>query len=126
MDSPAGEQCKHATEEGCSLWPNLPPGCKAFACMYRNADKVSVALKPDSCGVMFEQVDPKIVLGTMGTVLTKLVVGQIRAFNRIGLSVVLSMPGKRVKPVYSAPGVEQQDVTDRIEELIREVRDGRA
>lgn len=128
LDKPAGELCRHATETGgCSLWPhNTPALCKAFACMYRRETKCSPSLKPDACGVMFEQIDDKIVLGTVRKLVTKPMMSQVKAFNRMGLSVVLSEPGNRRKQVFPAPGTGLMQVTSRVEEILREAQNGRA
>jgi len=91
---------------GCTRYDERPPECVAFDCSYRLATRCSDDLRPDNCGVVFEEVRGGIMLGTMvdeEPMARKEVRGQVRSFQHEGKSVVLHSGGRSRRHVFAAP-----------------------
>jgi hypothetical protein len=93
MDSPVGEYCKHCEiGKGCGIYDNAPKDCLDYQCAYNQMDNVSLNLRPDKCGVIFEKISDKLFIGTIDPKQEKpqdIVMKQIDAFLNDGYSVIL-------------------------------------
>jgi len=93
MDSPAGEYCKECDEGiGCKIYNTAPKDCLDFQCAYNQMKQVSINLRQDRCGVIFEKVTDNIFLGTVNlneTQLKDVVKNQIDSLLKEGFSIVL-------------------------------------
>lgn len=93
MNSPAGHLCEFCNENnGCRIYAAAPKECLDFQCSYSQMKNVSIQLRPDNCGVIFEKINDELFIGTIDPSETKLkdiVKGQIDCFLNDGLSVVL-------------------------------------
>jgi len=96
INKEAGEWCVHCDiGNGCRVFGNgLPDECAVFICAY-NQVNCDPALRPDRCKVIFEKVNDDIFLGTMHpryneSYKKKIVEGQIKAFLKKGISVVIN------------------------------------
>lgn len=80
--------------------------------MYRQAG-THTSLRPDNCGVVFEKMDG-LVYGSIDPVigLTDTAKGQVLAFNREGLSVVLDDMMRKILICAPRPGAQSADVMD--------------
>ena len=125
MSSPAGDNCKECVVgEGCAIYANAPKRCLQFDCAYVQMNNVSIKLRPDNCHVVFEKLSDRIFLGTLDPdhKMTKEAIGQIRAFNDQGFSVVLN---SRVFPrpkTILAEGHSYEDIDLEYTELLKEWR----
>lgn len=93
----AGEWCKECDPEvGCKIYKTRPKECRGFACSYAQMNEVSVGLRPDQCGVIFERATESIFLGTTnrdGAI--KIVKNQVASLLREGFSVVINQLGAK-------------------------------
>jgi hypothetical protein len=53
------EACDHLCEEGCGIYADRPGSCRTFECQWLRGvlevdGSVDIALRPDSCGVIFD------------------------------------------------------------------------
>jgi hypothetical protein len=93
MNSPVGELCKHCEEGvGCKIYNTAPKDCLDFSCAYNQMEKVSINLRPDKCGVIFEKVTNDIFIGTTDPNISNLsdvAKRQIDSFLQEEFSVIL-------------------------------------
>ncbi len=93
MNSPSGHTCKYCIEGvGCKIYNNAPKDCLDFKCAYIQMSNVSIELRPDHCGVIFERVSNDIFIGTVDPEEEKpkqIVKDQISVFLKDGFSVIL-------------------------------------
>lgn len=119
MNSPAGEYCKECEPgKGCKIYDRAPKNCLKFRCAYNQMEKVSINMRPDKCGVIFERIDD-IFIGTVDTDTDKLnnfVLDQLTSLKNEGFSFVLYKQGKPpyVYPVgdYTAKQILQKIKTE--------------
>jgi hypothetical protein len=94
LEKKAGQDCKHCNfSVGCKIHGEHPTECKEFKCAYNQASIVSLELRPDMCGIMFERFD-NIMLGTMDTKDNEaykkdIVQRQLQNFLNEGFSIVV-------------------------------------
>lgn len=104
MDSPAGEYCKECEPDiGCRIYKNAPEKCLEFKCAYNQMKSVSINMRPDKCGVIFERLDD-IIIGTIDPeigLLSKDILGQMDAFINQGFSFILYKTGYKTF-IYSS------------------------
>ena len=114
MNSPAGEICKKCKKGiGCTIYNDAPKDCLDFKCAYNQMEKVSLDLRPDKCGVIFERVTDTIFIGTVDPKREKpnqVVINQISAFLDDGFSVILF--NKKIKEpiIINAKGKTKQEI----------------
>jgi hypothetical protein len=53
LRKPANVLCPNCTGTGCGIYPNRPPVCRAWYCMWRRLAALPDGLRPDKVGVMF-------------------------------------------------------------------------
>ena len=114
--SNAGEYCKYCVHtKGCKKFKTADKRCLEFECAYRQMKKVSIKLRPDNCGVIFERVSDNIFLGTKEkkTKLNEIVMKQIFLLNREGFSVVIHslFEGKKI---HLAKGHIKEDIINEV------------
>lgn len=92
MDSPADELCKHCNGKGCDIYDTAPKDCLDYQCSYLQMEQVSINMRPDKCGVIFEKLTNKLFVGNIDPKQTKpkeIVMKQITSFLNDGYSVIL-------------------------------------
>lgn len=101
-------------DNGCTIHDNKPKECSDFKCAYLQMKKVSVKMRPDNCGVIFEKLNNDLMLGTINPKHENLsfVKGQISYFLKEGINVVLSKQG--VPIVYHLDDVSPELLLKRI------------
>jgi hypothetical protein len=65
-------------------------------------DQVGIEMRPDKCGVIFEKLTNSVMAGVTGGYIAPIVRGQIEAFNREGISVVIFNHSNKQKKHYLA------------------------
>jgi hypothetical protein len=66
-------------------------------------DSAGIEMRPDKCGVIFEKLSDNVIGGITDGRIAPLVKGQIRAFNREMLSVLLLNHSSKSKKYFLAP-----------------------
>lgn len=83
-------------DNGCMIHEAKPSECTDFDCEYAKAKKAHTDVRPDNCGVMFEKLTERIILGTlhpMRELDDEVCGGQINHFCNSGISVIVKKPG---------------------------------
>jgi len=88
-----GEYCSNCSPNiGCTIHSGKPKKCEIFQCTWYQMEKVHPDLRPDVCGVIFEKINDKLILGTTDMTLkdiSPLINGQIKSFVIEGFSVMM-------------------------------------
>ena len=122
MNSPAGHVCKECKlNEGCEIYKStITRDCMDYKCAYNQMENVSINLRPDKCGVIFEKLTNDLFLGTTRDrlVLTKDLEEQIKLFNREGFTVVMhNLKGQRT--IYKAEQHTREYIEKELTEVIK-------
>ena len=64
LDKPAGSACEHCAVN-CSIYNNRPQSCRDLKCAYIQMNNVSVLMRPDNLGVVFEKLEYDLMFGTV-------------------------------------------------------------
>lgn len=115
------QNCVHCkVNVGCKIWANRPQVCRDFECAYYQMDKVTIKLRPDKCGVVFEKIKDTLFFGTLHPKysLSQIVKDQIYFFNKDGFSVVIN-DIKNKNMIYS---LAKGHTKDMIQETINQAR----
>ena len=86
------QECIHCEKKvGCKIHETKPSECTDFDCAYVQMDKVSPALRPDKCNIIFEKITDDIFVGLCENIhiVTPIAFEQIAAFKEQGFSVVV-------------------------------------
>lgn len=114
MDSPAGKICKHCEQGiGCKIYNTAPKDCLDFKCAYSQMKNVSINLRPDKCGVIFERVSDDIFIGTVDPkvmLFKDIVIGQINSLNKEGFSVILFHKKIKTPYIFNTENITKDDV----------------
>lgn len=96
LNKQAGEHCVNCVNNGCKIYGNHPQTCKDFECAYYQGGN-NIELRPDKCGIMFYKKNERIFVGIIvpDKEVTPMAMGQIRALNEQGYSVVMLKIGER-------------------------------
>jgi hypothetical protein len=117
-NSPPLQHCANCDpSKRCKDYENRPEECRGFQCSWSLDDNAHESLRPDKCGVLFENVNESIVLGLVAPdrEVDDYIMAQIRSFQRSGSSVVLhTFKGKPT--IFCASYMLPQQVWDIIEE----------
>lgn len=115
-----GEFCQYChPEKGCWIYEDRPEECRTFLCSYVQMEVVKPEMRPDRCGIVFEKVNDFLILGnTDGSVtdLSPLIIGQLDAFAREGISVVLQKFNPHQFQGYLAPGAKKEEIIQALED----------
>lgn len=125
LGKPAYTPCVHCINAACSIHDDKPPECKSFECSYFKAPNAPLSLRPDHCGVVFENISPRVFYGlnVPGQKITEAAEGQMEAFLRQGFSVALKVPGNRIKIMLAEghkPIEIEQDLKNHLNGNIRD------
>ena len=121
MNSPPLEYCsKCIPGEGCGIWDTVPEDCLEYQCAYNQMSNASVNLRPDRCHIIFEKTTDDIFTGLLepGYALNKDVLGQVNAFAREGISVLISAFGNNVPMIFSANGKASKDIYNEVKKKL--------
>jgi hypothetical protein len=102
--------------KGCKDYKNRPLECRGFQCSWLLDNNAHESLRPDKCGVLFENISENIVLGLVAPdhEVDNYIMGQIQSFQRNGSSVVLQIFKK--KPIiFCTGGAKPEEVWKFIE-----------
>lgn len=90
IDKPAGILCEHCNS-GCTVYETRPKICRDFVCAYIQQEGISIELRPDKCGIIFEKLNDSLFLGTVRPKkqVSHFAIRQIEEFNRQGFTVIL-------------------------------------
>lgn len=113
INSPAGKLCNYCEKNiGCKIHKVRPKICKTFQCMYTQHKKISVKLRPDKIGVIFEKLDDDMIVGTIrpNYILPKIAIDQIHNFNEQGYSVVLTKYDTNHIKTFCSKGKKQKEI----------------
>jgi hypothetical protein len=86
------------------MYEDRPDGCREFECAWLQMERAGIEMRPDRCGVVFEKLSDDVMGGVTDGYMTYLVRGQVDAFNREGLSVVIFDHSTRRKACFLAEG----------------------
>ena len=120
MNSPAGEYCKKCIPgKRCSIFSTAPQKCLDYKCAYIQTEKVTLGFRPDKCHVIFERISETTMHGLLDPDygLNAKIKRQVAAFNRQGLSVVISSPRFSVPLISTAEGHISQNIYNEFTEL---------
>jgi predicted HAD superfamily phosphohydrolase YqeG len=73
-----------------------------------------IDLRPDNGGVLFEKWSDRVIVGSTEDELSELILGQIRFFQKEGISVVIVNQNEKTRIFYLADGHTIQTVTEDI------------
>jgi len=77
-------------------------------------DNVGIEMRPDKCGVIFEKFADTVMMGATDGYVSYRVQGQIEAFKREGISVVMMDHSKESKNYFFANGHTKEYVESKI------------
>lgn len=103
IDTKAGEMCPYCEKnKGCKVYDDRPTICRTFFCAYSQQEEISINLRPDKCGIIFEKLDDTLFLGTVrpNVNVSEEGMNQIKVFNQQGFDVVL-IKYDTIKPFIS-------------------------
>jgi len=117
----AGTWCEYCEiDRGCKIHDtDIPEECSKFSCAYRQMKKVSLNLRPDKCGVIFERFDD-IFIGTVDPNINGFsddLKGQIYSFLREGFSIVLFNQRIQKPVIYTSKNHTAKEVWEKIKEI---------
>jgi len=117
LNKPSGITCKHCSTK-CDIYKDRPHACKEFSCAYHQMDNVSLMMRPDNLGVVFEKLDNDLMFGTVNTKHKdfKHMNGQINAFLKEGINTVLSKDG--IPLVYHLDNVTPESLLKRVHDKV--------
>lgn len=102
--------------KGCKDYENRPAECGGYQCSWSLDDNAHESLRPDKCGVLFENASKDVVLGLVAPdrEIDDYIMAQIRSFQRNGSSVVLhTFKGKPI--IFCTEGTKPEEVWKIIE-----------
>ena len=116
LNKPSNTLCTFC-DKGCTIHNDKPKECQTFKCAYYQMKKVSIKLRPDNCGVIFEKLEDDLMLGTMNSKHKdfSFVQGQVSFFLKEKINVVLSKQG--IPIVYHLDGIPPETILKRIHTL---------
>lgn len=56
LNKPDSVKCKYSDGKRCLIYPTRPISCKNYFCYWTLNDNLNENLRPDKCGVIFEEV----------------------------------------------------------------------
>lgn len=120
MDSPAGEYCKECDPGvGCRIYDTAPEKCLEFKCAYNQMERVSINLRPDKCGIIFERLDD-IMIGTIDNViLNDDAGGQLESFKKEGFSLVLYR--EHIEPYVWSEKYTREEILEKIQKELKKL-----
>lgn len=127
MNSPPGKRCKHCNGSGCDIYKNAPKQCLDFKCAYLQMKKVSINMRPDKCGIIFEKIADDIFYGSLHPSynLNDYVKKQISIFLNEGYSVVIESLKFKKLHIYPTINISSGDLFKKVKKIIEE-RNGRS
>ena len=123
-DSKLNEWCDYCEPTtGCKVYTIRPEECRIYNCVWAQMEKVGIDLRPDRCRVIFEKISDNVILGIKDPdyKLRKRVLGQIGAFNKEGISVLIADVFTRKPFMYAAEGHDKHEVWAVVENRIKEL-----
>jgi hypothetical protein len=124
-DSPPLQHCTSCNlGKGCRDYKNRPVECKGFQCSWSLDGNAHESLRPDKCGVLFENVNENTVLGLVAPdrKIDDYIMAQIQSFQHCGSSVVLhTFKGKPI--IFCTKDTKPEEVW-KIIEVRRRDHDG--
>ena len=116
LDKPAGSACEHC-KNNCTIYENRPQSCRELSCAYHQMSQVSVKLRPDNCGVVFEKLDNDLMFGTVNPKHHDFtfINGQINSFLKEGINTVLSKNGQPI--VYHLDNISPESLLKRVHDI---------
>jgi hypothetical protein len=104
VESAHNEWCKHCGENGCQIYDDRPEDCREFRCAWLQMDHAGIEMRPDKCGVIFEKFSDEVMAGVTDGRVEPIVQGQVEAFKREGISVVVFNHDNKQKACFLAAG----------------------
>jgi hypothetical protein len=92
IPSAIGELCRHCTwGVGCKIYESRPQECKDYQCMWSQMDNVSIDLRPDNLGIIFDRAGDDVISARLSEdmEISSLIENQIANFMQEGFSVVV-------------------------------------
>jgi len=92
VPSPIETYCRHCEPGiGCKIYKIRPEECRQFQCMWSQMERVGTELRPDKCHIIFSRAGDDVISARIekNHKLSKLVVNQIKVFNKEGFSVLV-------------------------------------
>jgi len=118
LDKAAGTACEHC-HSGCSIYETRPQSCRDLRCAYHQMEDVSVLMRPDNLGVVFEKLAPDLMFGSINPDHTDFahMDGQVGAFLGEGINTVLMKNGNPI--VFHIDDVSPEALLKRVYEIAR-------
>ena len=115
---PVGKYCDYFDLETklCTIYSTRPEECRNFKCIYSQMKKCSINFRPDICGVIFEKISERIIIGTFDDLheINSMILDQMRYFSNEGYSVVLFNKNIEGPFIYLA---KEHDLNEIINEI---------
>jgi len=117
LDKPAGTACSNCSIN-CSIYESRPQSCKDLKCAYLQMTNVSVLMRPDNLGVVFEKLAPDLMFGTVNPRHNDFrhMNGQVAAFLKEGINVILSKNGSPI--VHHLDDVSPESLLKRVHNMV--------
>lgn len=80
-------------------------------------------LRPDKCGVIFDKISDRIVMGKVDTDITNVgepVLNQIKQFTNEGLSVVMTHKDIEKPFIYGGKGADKEEIWNEVVKIKEE------
>lgn len=112
----SGTECIHC-DNGCGIYKDRPDSCKEFQCAYTQMDNVSVLMRPDNLGVVFEKLADDLMFGVVnsGHKSFKHMNGQINAFLKSNINVVIIKDNNPI--VYHLDNTSPESLLKRVHNM---------
>jgi hypothetical protein len=116
LDKAAGTACSHCTTK-CEIYESRPQACRDLSCAYHQVKNANIRMRPDKCGVVFEKLEDDLMFGTVNPKHEdfSFMHGQINAFLKEGINVVLSNNGRSA--TYHLDNVDPISLLSRVHKI---------
>jgi hypothetical protein len=134
LRKPVNKWCQLCTAKGCSVYETRPQSCRSFYCFWMLSLDVPDELRPDKCGILFEEVPGENILILLvdpdrpNAWRSEEIIRYTDTKVAQGVALVVAVPDSPVKPMIVPAGRTKEQVVDGIVRYVNTVRrnNGRA
>ena len=119
LNKPINTDCIHCNK-GCTIQSTKPSECSDYNCMYAQVEGVSINLRPDKCGVIFDKITTRIIYGVLSpnNEVSDLLKKQIADFNVQGFSVIMASIKERNNGYFISPAHKEKHIRKEFDKYI--------
>lgn len=119
LEKPSYSKCQHC-DNGCLIQDTKPDFCRSFDCAYAQMEQVSINMRPDMCGVIFEKLSDTLFYGLCdpNRINYPGVNEQLANFIKQGISTIL-VHRDNGRKVIAADGIEEEEILEQYREIMR-------